>query len=58
MDGKDDIPNRTLVNPGSTIEDMRKAALAMHRAIHGREPTIAELEDQDKLVAEYKTERH
>lgn len=55
MNGKDDKPKRALVKPGSTIEEMRKAALAMHRAIHGREPTIAKLEDLDKLVAEYKT---
>ncbi len=52
----DDKPNRTIVAPGSDMEGMVKSALAMHKAIHGRDPTDEELDDMRKLVAEYERE--
>ena len=43
-------PDRTLVRPSPTVESMRQAAIDMHKAITGKEPTPDELKELDAEV--------
>lgn len=42
---------RTLVSPGKTKEEAKEAALAMYRALTGKEPSKKEVEELDLKVA-------
>ena len=54
---KSTVPNKqdhTLVRPEPTVESMRQAAIDMHKAITGKEPTPDELKKLDAKVEESK----
>ncbi len=43
--------SRTLVSPGKTKEDAKEAALAMYRALTGKEPSKKQIEELERKVA-------
>lgn len=48
-------PQFHLVRPGETLDERRKTALEMHRAITGREATEEEIAELDGQIEQHQT---